>query len=173
MFTAVTFPQVPGVLAMRSLLGPALVVFVTVSPAKAQQTPQVLVAGLKNPESVVLNEQGQMFVSVIGERDRDGDGAIVKIDGRRSCHSQPASMIRRGSSLSIDELFVADKKRVWRIDESGKAEVFAPPLVVSHSSVLLSMTWMSIWKAATCTSAIRATARGCMGRSIGLRSKGL
>ena len=29
----------------------------------------MLVKGLTNPESVVLNPQGQMFVSVIGERE--------------------------------------------------------------------------------------------------------
>ena len=65
---------------MRYLLGLALVVCVTVSQAEAQQTPQALVTGLTNPESVVLNPQGQMFVSVIGERERDGDGAVVKIE---------------------------------------------------------------------------------------------
>jgi hypothetical protein len=62
---------------MRYLLGLALVFCVTVSPAGAQQTPHALVTGLTNPESVVLNPQGQMFVSVIGEPERDGDGAAV------------------------------------------------------------------------------------------------
>jgi hypothetical protein len=38
---------------MRHLLGLALVVCVTVPRAGAQQTPQALVTGLTNPESVV------------------------------------------------------------------------------------------------------------------------
>ena len=97
-----------------------------VARAEAQQTPQVLVAGLKNPESVVINEQGQMFVSVIGERDRDGDGAIVKIDGGKVVPFAAGLDDPKGLVALHRQLFVADKKRVWRIDESGKAEVFAP-----------------------------------------------
>ncbi len=112
---------------MRSLLGPALVVFVAVSPAEAQQTPQVLVAGLENPESVVVNEQGQMFVSVTGERGRDGDGAIVKINSGKVVPFAAGLDDPKGLVALHRELFVADKQRVWRIDESGKAEVFAPP----------------------------------------------
>ena len=58
--------------------GLAMIACVTVSRAGAQQTPQALIAGLTNPESVVLNPQGQMFVSVIGERERDG-GYTAKV----------------------------------------------------------------------------------------------
>ena len=111
---------------MRYSLGLALVVCVTVSRAGAQQTPQVLVTGLTNPESVVVNPQGQMFVSVIGERDRDGDGAVVKIDDGKAVPFASGLDDPKGLVALQRWLFVADKKRVWRIDETGKAEVFAP-----------------------------------------------
>ena len=111
---------------MRYLLGLALVVCVTVSRAGAEQTPQALVTGLKNPESVVLNPQGQMFVSVIGEPDRDGDGAVVKIEDGKVVPFASGLDDPKGLVALQRWLFVADKKRVWRIDETGKAEVFAP-----------------------------------------------
>ena len=111
---------------MRYSLGLALVVCVMVSRAGAQQTPQVLVTGLTNPESVVLNPQGQMFVSVIGERDRDGDGAVVKIEDGKAVPFASGLDDPKGLVALQRWLFVADKKRVWRIDETGKAEVFAP-----------------------------------------------
>ena len=52
----------------------------TVSLASAQEQPKAVVTGLTNPESVLMNPQGQVFVSVIGEGDRDGDGTVLKID---------------------------------------------------------------------------------------------
>ena len=112
---------------MRYSLSLALVVCVTVSGAGAQQTPQVLATGLANPESVVLNPQGQMFVSVIGERDRDGDGTVVKIEDGKVVPFASGLDDPKGLVALQRWLFVADKKRVWRIDETGKAEVFAPP----------------------------------------------
>ena len=64
---------------MRQSLGVALVLCSAVSQAGAQPPPKAVVTGLTNPESVAVNTQGQVFVSVIGERDRDGDGAVLKI----------------------------------------------------------------------------------------------
>jgi glucose/arabinose dehydrogenase/sugar lactone lactonase YvrE len=111
---------------MRYWLGLALVICMTVSRAGAQQTPQVLVRGLKNPESVVLNPQGQMFVSTMGEPDRDGDGTVVKIEDGKIVPFASGFDDPKGLIALQRWLFVADKTRVWRIDDSGKAEVFAP-----------------------------------------------
>ncbi len=86
----------------------------------------MLVKGLTNPESVVLNPQGQMFVSVIGERERDGDGAVVNIDDGKVVPFASGLDDPKGLVALQRWLFVADKKRVWRIDETGKAEVFDP-----------------------------------------------
>ena len=65
---------------MRQSLGVALVLCSAVSQAGAQPPPKAVVTGLTNPESVAVNTQGQVFVSVIGERDRDGEGAVLKIE---------------------------------------------------------------------------------------------
>jgi sugar lactone lactonase YvrE len=111
---------------MRRWLGLAVMVYSAVTRGSAQPVPQVLVRDLKNPESVVVNEQGQMFVSVIGDRDRDGDGSVVRIEGARAVPFASGLDDPKGLFALHRRLFVADKKRVWQIDETGKAEVFAP-----------------------------------------------
>src|ERR1700678_681852 len=130
--------KIPGALAMRYSLGLALVVCVPVSPAGAQQTPQVLVTGLTNPESVVLNPQGQMFVSVMGVADRNGDGSVVKIVDGKAVPFASGFDDPKGLVALQRWLFVADKHQVWRIDETGKAEVFAPPSSFPTPPLLLN-----------------------------------
>src|SRR5262249_17827739 len=123
---AVTFPRVSGVPAMRRPLGLALVICSVASQAGAQATPTPVVTGLTNPESVALDSQGRMFVSVIGERDRDGDGMVVRIDRGKAVTFASGLDNPRGLVAHDRWLFVADKTWVWRIDGEGKAEVFAP-----------------------------------------------
>ena len=36
-----------------------------------------LITGLKNPESVAIGRDGRMFVTVIGEMGKDGDGGVM------------------------------------------------------------------------------------------------
>ena len=111
---------------MRQSLSLALVVWGAVSQASAQQSPKAVVTGLTNPESVAVNTKGQVFVSVIGERDRDGDGAILKINQGKAVPFATGLDDPKGLGTYNQWLFVTDKNRVWRIDGDGKAEVFVP-----------------------------------------------
>ena len=111
---------------MRQLLGLALVVCSSVTQASAQPSPMVVVTGLTNPESVAVDAQGNIFVSIIGERSRDGDGAVVKIDHGKAVPFASGLNDPKGLVTFQGRLFVADKNRIWRIDGAGKAEVFAP-----------------------------------------------
>ena len=43
----------------------------------AEGLPKPFVTGLLNPESVAIVGDGKFYVSVIGEFDKDGDGAVV------------------------------------------------------------------------------------------------
>ena len=65
---------------MTHSLGLAFLVWSAVSQAGAGQQTKAVVSGLKNPESVVVTPQGQVFVSVMGEADRDRDGAVLKVN---------------------------------------------------------------------------------------------
>lgn len=127
---------------MKQVLGLAVLVFGAVSQAGAQSPPKLVVTGLTNPESVALNSQGQAFVTVIGERNRDGDGAVLKIEQGKAVPFATGLDDPKGLVAYQDWLFVADKTRVWRIDGSGKAEVFAsasafptPPLYFNDLAV--------------------------------------
>ena len=111
---------------MRRLLGLSVILCSVVAHANAQLPPRVVVTGLKNPESVVLNSQGQLFVSVMGEADRDGDGAVLKISQGKAVPFASGFDDPKGLVAHLQWLFLADKHQVWRIDSDGKAEIFAP-----------------------------------------------
>lgn len=88
----------------------------------------VTVSGLKNPESAVVGPGGKVYVTVIGERDSPGDGTIAIVDpsGKITTFAtgldDPKGMVAVG-----DDLFVADVRKVWRVDSAGKVEVFLKP----------------------------------------------
>jgi glucose/arabinose dehydrogenase len=96
-------------------------------PALAgDRLPKPLLTGLKNPESVVVGSDGRIYISEIGEFGKDGDGRILVVDDKGNAVpfatglDDPKGMVARQKLL-----FVTDNKRVWRIDEKGKADVFA------------------------------------------------
>ena len=113
---------------MRRAFGLALAMGVAASSASAQAPPTTIVTGLKNPESVAVNSQKEVFVTVIGELAAvDGEmAAVMKIEGDKAVPYASGMDDPKGMVAHQKSLFVADKNRVWRIDGQGKAEVFAP-----------------------------------------------
>jgi len=94
--------------------------------ARAQQPPEPLLTGLKNPESVVTGGDGRVYVTVIGEFGKDGDGAIMVLDQGQAKVFVKDLDDPKGIAAYQKWLFVADKERVLKIDLKGKVEVFAP-----------------------------------------------
>ncbi len=112
------------------------------APLLAEPLPKPLVAGLKNPESVVVGPGGKIFVTVIGEFDKDGDGAVMVIDDGKAVPFATGLDDPKGIAAFQRWLFVADKKRIWRIDEKGKAEVYVaegafptPPMFLNDIAI--------------------------------------
>ncbi len=104
----------------------------------AEPLPKPLVSGLKNPESVTVGPDGKIYVSIIGEFDKDGDGSIGVIEDGKAVPFATNLDDPKGIAFFQTWLFVADKKRIWRIDSKGKAEVYvdekafpAPPLFLN------------------------------------------
>ncbi|MBY0524641.1 MAG: PQQ-dependent sugar dehydrogenase [Gemmataceae bacterium] len=95
--------------------------------ARAADVPKPMVMGLKNPESVVVAPDGKIYVTEIGEFDKDGDGRVVLIQNGKAVPFTTGLDDPKGMAAYLEWLFVADKNKVWRIDKSGKAELFAPP----------------------------------------------
>ena len=86
----------------------------------------MLAKGLKNPESVVVAPDGRVFVSVIGEFGKDGDGAVMLIDKGKAVPFVKGLNDPKGIAAFQKWLFVTDKDRVLRMDPRGEAEVYAP-----------------------------------------------
>lgn len=90
----------------------------------ADPKPTVLASGLKNPSAVTIGPDGRTYVAVKGEVDTPGDGAVLLSDGNkfvpfaRGLDDPIAMAAWRGS------LYVADGRRVWRIDAKGQPAEF-------------------------------------------------
>src|SRR5690606_37790646 len=82
--------------------------------------------GLKNPESVAVGADGRIYVSEIGEFGKDGDGqiSVVGKDGALSVFATGMDD-PKGIYFSGKTLYVADNKRVLKVNPDGKWEVFA------------------------------------------------
>ncbi|HKA06257.1 MAG TPA: SMP-30/gluconolactonase/LRE family protein, partial [Gemmataceae bacterium] len=100
--------------------------------------PEPLVTGLKNPASVVVGLDGRIYVTVIGEFDRDGDGAVMVLDGNKAVPFATGLDDPKGIMSFQRFLFVADKKRVVRIDPKGQVTVLAKPEAFPVAPVFLN-----------------------------------
>lgn len=80
--------------------------------------------GLKNPESVVVDKAGQVYVSEIGEFNRDGDGKITVIgaDGKPKVFAKGMND-PKGLAFVGDDLYVTDRDRILKVDQDGKWSV--------------------------------------------------
>jgi glucose/arabinose dehydrogenase len=106
----------------RSLAIAAVVCLVPAALSAAP--PKPLVTGLKSPECVaVLN--GKIYVSTIGEFNKDGDGAVMVIENGQAVPFASGLNDPKGLIAARNSLYVTDKDRVLRIDATGKTSVFA------------------------------------------------
>ncbi len=89
--------------------------------------PKPMITGLKNPESVAIGFDGRIYITEIGDFNKDGDGQVLVVD--KSGKAVPFATgldDPKGMVAWQKSLFVTDNKRVWRIDEKGKTHVLAP-----------------------------------------------
>jgi glucose/arabinose dehydrogenase len=101
-----------------------LAALIVVAPARAE-LPKPLVTGLKNPESVCVGPDGRVYVSCRGDADNRGDGLVVAVEGDKAVPFATGLDDPKGMVAFRDNLFVADTKRVVRIDRKGKVTVLA------------------------------------------------
>ena len=123
--------SIPTNLTRRTIPHRLSCIFLAVSGFLAQQAfgeePKV-VSGLKNPESVVVGPGGKIYVSMVGEVGKEADGSIAIVDPSGKITpfvtglDDPKGLVALG-----DNLYVADVKKVWKVNSIGKTEVFAAP----------------------------------------------
>jgi sugar lactone lactonase YvrE len=85
----------------------------------------LLAEGLNNPESAVVGEDGRIYVTITGKPDAGDDGQVAVIEDGKATVFAEGMNDPRGIGRKGKEFYVADKLKVWRIDETGKATVFA------------------------------------------------
>jgi glucose/arabinose dehydrogenase len=127
---------------IRFLCAATVLLSLSYATRAADALPKPMLTGLKNPESAIVGSDGRIYISVIGEFDKDGDGAILVVDKGKAVPFATGLDDPKGLAVWQGMLFVADKKRVWRIDNKGKATVFAdakafpkPPLFLNDLTV--------------------------------------
>lgn len=97
------------------------------------------ISGLVSPESVVQDAKGDIYVSEIGEFNKDGDGKItrISIDGKlltfASGMDDPKGLTFIGKSL-----YVTDKNRVLKVELNGKWTVFGSTMAFPQTPVFLN-----------------------------------
>ena len=108
----------------RFVIGLAALVFAV--PGFAEPPGTVLVGGLKNPESVAVSADGRVFVTVIGEFDKDGDGGVMLLKDGKAEPFATGFDDPKGIVAFREWLYVADKTCVRRVSlKTGKADVYA------------------------------------------------
>ncbi|HWY87928.1 MAG TPA: SMP-30/gluconolactonase/LRE family protein, partial [Gemmataceae bacterium] len=112
---------------MKTIVSLAAMLLAFTAPLAAQsKLPAPRVTGLKNPESVAVGPDGNIYISVIGEFDKDGDGGVMKVVDGKAVPFATGLDDPKGLTSWRKSLFVTDKNRIWRIDLKGKKEVFVP-----------------------------------------------
>ncbi len=85
---------------------------------------KILADGLKSPESVAVLSDGRIFVSMLGKMTVKGDGQIVEIKDGKALPVAAEMDDPAGLTVRNNELYCADRTRIWRIDREGKASVY-------------------------------------------------
>ncbi len=108
------------------------------APLFAADLPKPLVTGLKNPESVCLGPDGLLYVTEIGEFDKDGDGAVTVVKDGKATPFAAKLNDPKGIVAGPEAFYVTDKKRVLKIDLKGNVTTLAaadkfpnPPLFLN------------------------------------------
>lgn len=83
-----------------------------------------LARDLKNPESAAIAPDGTIYVTTIGEFDKDGDGQVLAFAPGKPMKVFAAGLNDpKGIVVHKDALYVTDKTRLVKIDKEGKVSV--------------------------------------------------
>jgi len=97
------------------------------------------ISGLVSPESVAQDAKGDIYVSEIGEFNKDGDGKItrISIDGKLSTFASGMDD-PKGITFIGKSLYVTDKNRVLKVEPNGKWTVFGSTMAFPQTPVFLN-----------------------------------
>ena len=127
----------------RSTWTIAILLSLPAAAAAQDKLPKPLLTGLVNPESVAVGPDRRIYITEIGEFDKDGDGRVLVIDPDGKAVPFATGLDDpKGMVAWLNWLYVTDNKRVVKIDRKGKVEVIAaeaafptPPLFLNDIAV--------------------------------------
>ena len=112
------------------------------APVWGAGLPEPLVHGMKNPESVCLGPKGEMYVTEIGEFDKDDDGQVSVIREGKAIPFATGLDDPKGIVYFDKFFYVTDKTKVLRIGSDGKVTTLAasnkfpkPPMFLNDIAV--------------------------------------
>jgi len=92
----------------------------------AAPLPEPIVKGMKNPESIVVTNDGRMFITIIGEADKSGDGSVAEIKDGKAVTFADGFDDPKGMVHFQGKLYFTDITRVRRIDiKTAKADILS------------------------------------------------
>ena len=108
------------------------------APSKAQDSLNVI-SGFTSPESVVQDAKGDIYVSEIGEFNKDSDGKItrISIDGKLSTFASGMDD-PKGLTFIGKSLYVTDKNRVLKVEPDGKWAVYGSTMAFPQTPVFFN-----------------------------------
>jgi glucose/arabinose dehydrogenase len=109
---------------MSRLICLGAILLVPATGRAGEVLPKAILSGFNQPASVTVGGDGRIYLGEIGTGSKGGRILVMNKSGKpvafASGFDEP-----RGMVLSQKRLYVADKDQVWRVDEKGKATVFA------------------------------------------------
>lgn len=116
-----------------------ILALLTANFALAKEPLPTKITGLKAPESVVQDKNGNIYITEIGEFDKDGDGQITKMDKKGNVTVFAKGMDDpKGITLVGNNLYVTDKTRVLEVYPDGTWQVYGAQMAFPGTPVFLN-----------------------------------
>ena len=98
-----------------------------------------IISGFKMPESVAEGPDGSIYLSEIGERDKDKDGKITKIDKNGKVSTVAEGLYDpKGIVFYNDKLYITDRDAVIEVNLDGSWGVYAGTMSFPKTPVFLN-----------------------------------
>lgn len=122
---------------MKTIL--ALLAFVSTTTVFAKEPLPTKITGLKSPESVVQDKDGNIYITEIGEFNKDGDGQITKVDKKGNITVFAKGMDDpKGITIFGKNLYITDKTRVLEVTPDGTWQVYGAQMAFPSTPVFLN-----------------------------------
>tara|TARA_B100000768_G_scaffold180671_1_gene201257 strand:- start:1215 stop:2039 length:825 start_codon:yes stop_codon:yes gene_type:complete len=116
-----------------------VVFFLLACTANISFSHEVIYEGLSKPESVAEGSDGFIYVSEIGEMDKDGDGKISKIDKKGNITPFATGLYDpKGIVFYKNKLYVTDRDVIIEVNTDGTWSVFGSTMAFPKTPVFLN-----------------------------------